>query len=112
MAKVTAVYEAVQPETDPMVDFDERDLLELAETTGFFPVTLDYRAEIEPSEPRAWETFVRMAWNPKIPTLGEAMDEALTEAEQERLVAALRPAVEEGRGVWRMGTAYLWAAKP
>jgi len=24
----------------------------------------------------------------------------------------LRPAVEEGRGVWRMGHAYLWAVKP
>jgi hypothetical protein len=49
--------------------------------------------------------------NPKIPTLAEAMDEALTAAERERLVAALRPAVEEGRGEWRMGHAYLWAVK-
>ena len=58
MAKVTAVYEAMQPETDPMIDFDERDMLELAEATGFFPVTLDYRSEIESSEPRTWQTFV------------------------------------------------------
>jgi arsenite methyltransferase len=112
MAKVNAVYEAAQPETDPMVDFDERDLIELAEATGFFPVRLDYRAEIEPPEPRPWATFVRMAGNPKIPTLAEAMDEALTEEEQAQLVAALRPAVEAGRGASRLGTAYLWAAKP
>jgi ubiquinone/menaquinone biosynthesis C-methylase UbiE len=112
MAKVTAVFESIQPETDPMVDFDERDLIGLAEATGFFPVTLEYRAEIEPSEPRLWEAFLNAAGNPKIPTLGEAMDEALTDEEREQLVAALRPAVEEGRGVWRMGSAYLWAVRP
>lgn len=52
LAKVGAVYDAIQPETDPMVDFDERDLLTLAADAGFFPVTLDYRARIEPPEPR------------------------------------------------------------
>ena len=32
--------------------------------------------------------------------------------ERERLLAALRPAVEEGRGVWRMAHSYLWAVEP
>jgi ubiquinone/menaquinone biosynthesis C-methylase UbiE len=112
MDKLNEVYERFQPAGDPMIDFDERDLLTLAEGAGFFPVTLDYRAEIEPPEARNWETFVHSSFNPKIPTLAEAMDEALTAEEQERLVAVLRPAVEEGRGVWRMGKAYLWAVKP
>jgi hypothetical protein len=40
------------------------------------------------------------------------MDQALTPEERERLVAQLRPAVEQGRGVWRTGTAYLSATRP
>jgi ubiquinone/menaquinone biosynthesis C-methylase UbiE len=112
MEKLNAVYEEAQPTTDPMVDFDERDLLELAERAGFFPVKLEYEAEIEPPEARRWETFVSSSWNPKVPTLAEAMAQALTADEQTRLVSVLRPAVEEGRGVWRMAHAYLWAVKP
>lgn len=37
---------------EPINRFDERDLLTLAADAGFFPVTLDYRARIEPPEPR------------------------------------------------------------
>jgi arsenite methyltransferase len=112
MQRVLDKFVELQPETDPMVDFDERDLLGLAERAGFFPITLDYRAAIEPPEPRNWEAFVRSSFNPKIPTLEEAMADKLTEEERDRLVAELRPAVEAGRGVSPMGTAYLWAAKP
>ena len=112
MAKVTAAYETIQPDTDPMVDFDERDLLRLVEDAGFFPITLEFTAEIEPPDARRWETFLHSSGNPKIPTLAEAMSATLTADEEQRLTAALRPAVERGTGVWRMGKAYLWAAKP
>jgi arsenite methyltransferase len=110
--KLDAVYDAIQPPgEDPMIDFDERDLLRLATCAGFFPVELQYRAEVRPVEPRPWETFLHMSGNPKIPTLAEAMDEALTPAERERLAAHLRPLVEEGRGVWRMAHAFLWGVR-
>lgn len=111
MEKLTEVYARRQPPGDPMLDFDERDLISLAESAGFFPIHLEYHADIEPPEARNWDSFVQSSGNPKIPTLAEAMDEALTTAERDRLVAALRPAVEEGRGAWRMGHAYLWAVK-
>ena len=111
MEKLTEVYARRQPADDPMLDFDERDLVSLAERAGFFPIHLAYRADIEPPEARNWDSFVHSSGNPKIPTLAEAMDEALTADERDRLVAALRPAVEEGRGAWRMGHAYLWAVK-
>jgi SAM-dependent methyltransferase len=111
MEKLTEVYARRQPPEDPMLDFDERDLIALAESAGFFPIHLEYRADIEPPEARNWDSFVHSSGNPKIPTLAEAMDEALTADERDRLVGALRPAVEEGRGAWRMGCAYLWAVK-
>jgi arsenite methyltransferase len=112
MRRVVDRFAELQPDTDPMLDFDERDLLGLAERAGFFPITLDYRATIEPPEPRDWQAFARSSGNPKIPTLEEAMADVLTEDERDRLVVEFRPAVEAGRGVWRMGTAYLWAVKP
>jgi ubiquinone/menaquinone biosynthesis C-methylase UbiE len=112
LTKVNKVYEAIQPETDPMLDFDERDLVELAEAAGFFPIRLALEAEITPHEPRQWETFLHSSPNPKVPTLDEAIDQALTSEERAALVGELRPLVEDGRGVWRMAHAYLWAVKP
>jgi arsenite methyltransferase len=112
LAKVHEVYGAVQPESDPMLDFDERDLLHQAEAAGFFPIRLALEAEITPHEARQWDTFLHSSPNPKVPTLDEAMGQALTPEERAALVAELRPLVEGGRGVWRMAHAYLWAVKP
>ena len=112
MQKLTEHAAEFQPLGDPMLDFDERDLVVLAERAGFFPVQLDYVAEIRPIEPRSWQSFLHGSPNPKVPTLAETMDTALTDDEREQLIAELRPAVEEGRGVWRMGSAYLSAVKP
>jgi arsenite methyltransferase len=112
LAKVSEVFMAIQPESDPMVDFDERDLLRQVESARFFPIRLTFEAEITPHEARSWETFLHSSWNPKVPTLHEAMDQALTAEERAALVAELRPLVEQGRGVWRMAHAYLWAVKP
>ena len=111
IGKLIASLRSFQPEDDPMFNFDERDLFALAERVGFFPVTLEYRAEAIPLEPRSWESFLHGSPNPKLPTFAEAMDAALTAAERDVLVAELRPAVEEGRGVWRMGSAFLRAVK-
>jgi arsenite methyltransferase len=112
MAKVRAVFDEIQPDSDPMVDFDERDLLAAAERAGFFPLHLDYRADVEPFQPRNWQTVLHSSGNPKIPTLDEAMADALTPEERAELTAVLRPAVEQGRGTSRSATAYLWAVKP
>ena len=95
-----------------MLDFDERDLVALAERAGFFPIRLELEAEVRSSEPARWDVHVDTAGNPRIPTLAEAMREALTPAERERLTSHLRPLVEEGRGTWRMATAFLHAIKP
>src|SRR5439155_19290335 len=110
--RVEQVYAEIQPPSDPMLDFDERDLIKLAEEAGFFPVELELQAEIRAMEPRPWDAFLNSSGNPKIPTIAEAMDQALTPEERERFAAHLRPLVEEGKGVWRMAYAYLRAEKP
>ena len=111
-AKIKAIYERLQPRSDPMLDFDERDLVRLAEHAGFFPINLNLDAVIEATSPRAWHGFLNSAGNPRIPTFAEAMEQALTAPESEQLTAHLRPLVEQGRGVWRMAYAHLVATKP
>ncbi len=111
--KVRAVYDAIQSfDSDPMLNFDERDLIDLAEQAGFFPIHLDLEARLTAIEPRSWDGFLGSAGNPRIPTVAEAMQQALTPEEQERFIGHLRPLVEEGNGVWRIATAYLYAVKP
>lgn len=111
-AKLEAVFVEAQPESDPMFDFDERDLIGHAETAGFFPIRLDLRLDVEPQEARSWDGFLHSSGNPKAPTFAEAMKQALSAEEAERFAAHLRPHVEQGLGRWRMGSAYLWATKP
>jgi arsenite methyltransferase len=110
--RVERVFEAIQPPSDPMLDFDERDLVRLAERAGFFPIDLELQAEVRWTDPKPWPAFLNSSGNPKIPTIAQAMDEVLTLEEREQFAEHLRPLVEEGRGVWRMATAYLKAVKP
>jgi SAM-dependent methyltransferase len=110
--RVERVFEEIQPPDDPMLDFDERDLISLALAAGFFPVELELQAEVRATEPVPWDAFLNHSGNPRIPTIAEAMDQALTPEERERFAAHLRDVVEEGKGVWRMAHAYLRAVKP
>jgi SAM-dependent methyltransferase len=110
--RVEGVYAVIQPPSDPMLDFDERDLIRFAEDAGFFPIDLQLHAEVRATDPKPWEAFLNSSGNPKIPTIAQAMDEALAPGEREQFAEHLRPLVEQGRGVWRMATAYLSAVKP
>ena len=110
--RVERIYEEIQPPSDPMLDFDERDLIRLAEEAGFFPIELELQAEIRSIEPRPWAAFLKSSGNPRIPTIAQAMNRALTPDERERFSEHLRPLVEQGAGTWRMATAYVAAIKP
>lgn len=110
--RVKGVFDALQPrDRDPMLNFDDRDLVELAEAAGFERVYLTLEIETEPPGPIRWEAYANMAWNPKIPTLKEAMEQVLTPEERIRYEAHMRPLVEAGRGSRRMASAYLCAIK-
>jgi arsenite methyltransferase len=95
-----------------MLDFDERDLIRLAENAGLFPINLTVNADVEPAPARAWDGFLDTAANPNVPTLREAMEQALTASEREELTSHLQPLVEQGQGRWRMAHAFLVAYKP
>jgi arsenite methyltransferase len=110
--RVTA---AMSPDGEStMLDFDERDLLRLAEAAGFDEIRLDYEARIDPGSwlEGTWEAVLNSSGNPLAPTLREAIEQALTPEEGERFVAHLRPLVEAGDARRRHAVAYLVAGKP
>jgi arsenite methyltransferase len=102
---------------ETMVDFDERDLLELAFAAGFLPANVELEAKIERGAPLwgdadlAWDSIVSAAPNPNAPSLGEVFEAELTSEERDRLVGYLRPRYEGGETVVRKAVAYLRAVK-
>ena len=114
--KIKSVYERIQPPTDPMLDFDERDLLAFAQAAGFREVHLELQVSIKPGTwhrgaQRRWDACLHASGNPRIPTLQEAMQQSLTPEEIDQFVAHLRPLVEHGEGILQEAVAYLWAIK-
>jgi len=110
--KIKAVYERLQnPVTDPVINFDERDLLRFAEQAGFREIHLELNIDINPHDFGNWDMMLRVAPNPRVPNLEEAMQEVLTTAEQHAFVEYLRPLVEAKSGMSRWAVAYLWAIK-
>jgi arsenite methyltransferase len=112
-ARVKALYESIQPPgADPMVDFDDRDLVRHAQDAGFPRIDLELQVSVAARKrPLPWELFVRMSGNPLVPTLAEAMSQALSPQEITELTTHLRPLVEAGQGLDRRALAYLTAVK-
>lgn len=111
--KLKALYDRIQPpEVDPMIDFDERDLVVFAERAGFQEIHVELQIDVSSTmEKTTWERFLHSASNPKVPTLDEAMQQALAPEEANTFTAHLRPLVEQGHGTRKSALAYLWATK-
>ena len=106
--KLTAYHDReVRPRNLPMLDFDERDLVAIAERTGFGEIHLDLQARIAPTAPDTWEHFVNSAPNPLAPSLADMMAAALSPPERDRIISYLKPLVESGAGVERRAFAFL-----
>jgi arsenite methyltransferase len=109
------VREALSPPGErTLIDFDERDLLAWAELAGFDPIRLDYEARVERGSwlGGSWERALNLAGNPLAPTLGEAIQRALTADEAERFETHLRPLVEANAGRARWAFSFLRGVKP
>ena len=96
-----------------MLDFDDRDLLDMAEQVGFTQIHLDLeRLIVEEHRPRTWDNLLAASGNPLAPSFGDLMRQALTTDEMQRFETHLRPLVESGRRTRRVAMAHLWADKP
>jgi arsenite methyltransferase len=113
VAKLRAFYESLQPPgADPMIDFDERDLVRHAERAGFADINLELRVTVKNGKrPVPWERALRMAGNPLVPPLGEVLDRTLSPQEIAEFTAHVKPLVESGTGRERQALAYLAAVK-
>jgi arsenite methyltransferase len=112
--KLKRFYEQLQPlNSDPMMNFDERDLLRFAEQASFAEIHLEFQAEIKPELDKdlTWDGMLKVAPNPRIPNLERAMAQCLTPAERNRFVDHLRPLAEARQAVSESAVAYLWATK-
>jgi arsenite methyltransferase len=84
--RVGAIFEAIPPrDSDPMLDFDERDLVSHTEAAGFDEIHLELRLDVRRAPPQPWATVLNVAANPLVPTLAGAMRQALTAEEIHRL---------------------------
>jgi arsenite methyltransferase len=110
--KVKAAGEACDDQESPMLNFDEQDLLRLAEAAGFREIHLELRQQIASYRaPMAWDAFLSSSGNPLAPTNGEMIAASLTPAQRARFEEYLRPVVEAGDMVRRLAVADLWAEK-
>jgi len=99
------------PDSDPMLNFDERDLLRFVEDAGFRNVAMDYEVLIGQWPEMDWSTLMNAAPHPKLPTWEEWMNEVLTPTEKSALIAHIRPQVEQRQGRSRSAQVYLRATK-
>jgi ubiquinone/menaquinone biosynthesis C-methylase UbiE len=111
--KVQAIFEEIEPwESDSTTNFDERDLFVCAEQAGFTTVNATTSMQfLARTDALTWEQFLRLQINPRLPTIEEAMQQALTAHEMELFTGYLRPLVEAGQGVHRSAWLYLQAIK-
>ena len=112
-AKVEALYESIQPRgTDPMMDFDDRDLVRFAQVAGFPEIGLELQVSVKTqAEAVPWERFTRTSGNPLVPTFGDAIAQTLSPHEAAEFITHLKPLVESGAGLERMAIAHLTATK-
>jgi SAM-dependent methyltransferase len=113
--RVNDRYDAMADE-GAMLDFDERDLLELAHDAGFASTDVQLEARIERGriwgqEPPPFEHLLRTAPNPNASTFEEVLAAELSPAERERFLAYVRPRYEAGEMLDRSAVAYLRATK-
>lgn len=117
-AKVRAVFETAQPrDSDPMLNFDEHDLFDRVSAAGFGKLDFKLEGAVGRRRPRpqpqpeTWQHMTRIAFNPKIPTIAEVMDDVLTDAERERFIAHMEREVRDYEPATRFASLYLWAAR-
>ena len=98
-----------------MLDFDDRDLVDLARAAGFDRVHVECHIDLEPGALMPGATLERLlesAPTSVAPTIGEAVDRALNNLERREFLTALRYAIHDGNAIRRTATARVVAHKP
>jgi ubiquinone/menaquinone biosynthesis C-methylase UbiE len=84
-----------QDENDPMINFDERDLMLFLKKLKFERIQLEYTAYIGLGEKfKDWDFFYNFTPNPNSPSLSDALDEHLNPDEKVKFLNYLKPLVQ------------------
>jgi arsenite methyltransferase len=110
--KVVAEFDrTLLPGSQAMMDFDENDLVRMAQDVGFEAVELLLHLMVNRPQRLDWERLLHSSPNPLAPTFGEAVSASLDDSEANRFLTALRASVEIGLGQQRLALAYLRAIR-
>jgi arsenite methyltransferase len=114
-AKVKAAFDHIEdPATAAMIDFDDRDLVRLAETAGLERVHLECHIDVEPGSLMrdiGVDALLDRAPNPHAPTIRESIEAALAGPERRRFLDHLTYTIARDQPVRRSAVAYLVAHK-
>lgn len=111
--RVTQRMAEFQGQRPAMMNFDDRDLFDLASDVGFLPLHVALHRDVRVQDaPQSWETFAASSPNPLAPSMRELIERSLAPDEAARFVEYLRPQVEKGRRVRRVSIAQVWGARP
>jgi hypothetical protein len=111
-AKLMRFYYRIQPlETDPMIDFDERDLVRLAEDAGFQRIGLELKIQVIRGRRGDWDQFLNSAPNPLSLSLQEAVDRALSPEEAATFIDYMKSAFDNNDVSHRSAMAYFVGVK-
>jgi ubiquinone/menaquinone biosynthesis C-methylase UbiE len=96
----------------PIVNYSERDLLNLTRAAGFVEIHLELHLDVMPSLVTTWEVFLGTSPHPWAPSLEAIMAEQFTPDDRQFFEQMVRPTVESGNNPVVDRVVYLNAVKP
>jgi arsenite methyltransferase len=96
----------------PIVNYSERDLLNMVQRAGFTEIHLQLHIDIAPSIITTWDVFIGTSPHPWAPSLKQIFAERFTAEEADFFESVVRPTVESGKSMTTGRVIYLQAQKP
>jgi len=97
--------------SNPLVNFSERDLLNLVRGAGFSEIHLQLAIDVTTPLNRSWDVFVNSSPHPWAPSLQRILTEQFSQDERRLFESVLRPTVEAGKNPTIDRIAYVIAIK-
>jgi arsenite methyltransferase len=96
----------------PLVNFSERDLIDMARGAGFVDIHMQLHIDVAPSLVTSWDIFLASSPHPWAPSLRSILEERFSSEERQLFEALVKPTVESGKNLAIDRIAYLNAKKP
>ena len=98
--------------SSPIVNYSERDLLNLARAAGFSEIHLRLHLDVMPSLVTTWKVFLGTSPHPWAPSLATIMEQQFTPEDRRFFEQMVRPTVESGNNPVVERVVYLNAVRP